>query len=419
MSTRRKRILVVISLPIVLGCLFLLVDIFLHTLTHEPWPDMPSLIMSVLVWAATTMILAVYQYTESERVAAREILASREASYRMLFDLFPESATVWSRDGMLLMQNLASARFMGGQREAFLGKHIADIFGPDATTPFLERLQRAFDTGAREEQDDEAVLGNGRRHVFRTCMQRIRQPDGTEAVQVISYDITERAEAEQRTAAALRASETLRIQEHSALAERQRLARELHDSVSQALYGIALGVNTARNMLDRDKEATRHALNYSITLARAGLSEMRALIFELRPESLRSEGLVAALRKQAEAVNARFEIPVNIAIDDEPDLPLSVKEAFYRIAQEALHNAVKHAQARELWVRLTHDDVCWTLSVADNGVGFDPATVGPGHLGLKSMQERAVSAGGHLMVDSAPGAGTRIQATVPRTPTWS
>jgi signal transduction histidine kinase len=137
------------------------------------------------------------------------------------------------------------------------------------------------------------------------------------------------------------------VQENTALQERQHLARELHDSVSQALYGIALGARTASALLDREDHPQRVAewLDYVLSLAGAGLAEMRALIFELRPESLEAEGLVAALEKQAAALQARHEIPVQATLGREPDLPLEAKEALYRIVQEALHNTVKHAHA--------------------------------------------------------------------------
>ena len=134
------------------------------------------------------------------------------------------------------------------------------------------------------------------------------------------------------------------IQERTAIVERQRLARELHDSVSQALYGISLGINTARTLFDTDRAKVLEALDYALSLTRGGLTEMRALIFELRPESLEMEGLVAALTKQIAALQVRHGIEVELSLCDEPDVPLAVKEAVYRIAQEALHNAVKHAQ---------------------------------------------------------------------------
>jgi PAS domain S-box-containing protein len=201
----------------------------------------------------------------------------------------------------------------------------------------------------------------------------------------------------------------------AALEERQRLARELHDSVSQALYGIGLGARTARTLLDRDGPPDRVAewLEYVLSLAESGLTEMRALIFELRPESLESEGLIAALEKQAAALRARYEISLNATWGEEPDLPLETKEALYRIVQEALHNTVKHARASRAYLKLECDAQGVALEVYDDGVGFDPGGDFSGHLGLKSMRERASRLGGTLRVESAPGEGTSIRVRIP------
>src|SRR6266496_4919330 len=156
-------------------------------------------------------------------------------------------------------------------------------------------------------------------------------------------------------------------QQLAALEERQRLARELHDSVSQALYGIALGAHTARTLLDRDPGLAAKPLDYILALAEAGLAEMRALIFELRPESLETEGLVAALMKQAAALHARHNIPVETDLCDEPDLPLKVKQELYRVAQQALHNTIKHARAGQVNVRLGRTAEAIILEIRDNG----------------------------------------------------
>src|SRR5215210_2659865 len=199
----------------------------------------------------------------------------------------------------------------------------------------------------------------------------------------------------------------------AALEERQRLARELHDSVSQALYGIALGARTARALLDRAPEQVADPLDYVLSLADAGLAEMRALIFELRPESLETEGLIAALEKQASALRARHEVEVEAVLRDERNVPLEKKEALYRIAQEALHNTVKHARAQAVDLKMECDPGRITLTVSDDGAGFDPEGDFPGHLGLRSMRERALRLGGTLEVDSVPGKGTRIRALIP------
>jgi PAS domain S-box-containing protein len=202
-------------------------------------------------------------------------------------------------------------------------------------------------------------------------------------------------------------------QELAALEERQRLARELHDSVSQALYGITLGTHTARTLLQRDPSKVAEPLDYVLSQAEAALTEMRALIFELRPESLESEGLVAAINRQAAALHARHEIVVSTELCEEPDLSLKVKEELYRVAQEALHNTVKHARAKKINVCMRLDTDGLHLEVCDDGVGFDTGRSFPGHLGLHSMQERITRLGGTILIESTPGQGTCIRAQLP------
>jgi PAS domain S-box-containing protein len=206
------------------------------------------------------------------------------------------------------------------------------------------------------------------------------------------------------------------ISEHerlAALEERQRLARELHDSLSQALYGIALGAHTARTYLDNDRAKASEALDYVLSLAEVSLTEMRALIFELRPESLAVEGLVVGLTKQAAAVQARNNLPVVVDLGEEPPVSLEIKEACFRVTREAVNNVVRHAQPGRLSLRLSRQPGRLVLEVADDGLGFDPHGEYPGHLGLSSMRERAALVGGTLTIDSAPGAGTRVRAEFP------
>ena len=199
----------------------------------------------------------------------------------------------------------------------------------------------------------------------------------------------------------------------AALEERQKLARELHDSVSQALYGIALNAAATKELFHLAPERAFGLVDDVLRLAEAGLAEMRALIFELRPESLEQEGLVGALEKQAAALQARHGLEVRFEVHGEPDLPAPTKEALYRVAQEALHNATKHARAKMLDLVLNVTDGQVELLVRDDGRGFDPHGDFPGHLGLRSMRERTAAVGGTLEIDSAPGAGTRLSVRVP------
>lgn len=202
-------------------------------------------------------------------------------------------------------------------------------------------------------------------------------------------------------------------QELAAVEERQRLARELHDSVSQALYGISLGVHTARLQVDHNPGELAESLDYVLELAEAALTEMRALIFELRPESLEAEGLITALTKQAAAMQARHGINVELDLCNEPDVPLKIKRELYRVAQEAVHNTVKHAEAGKVDLRLHMVDGAVILEVHDDGKGFEATGSFPGHLGLHSMRERIEGLDGGLEIESAPGQGTSIRAHIP------
>ena len=197
------------------------------------------------------------------------------------------------------------------------------------------------------------------------------------------------------------------------LEERQRLARELHDSVSQALYGIVLGAKTAQAMLTRSPDDAAEPLEYVLSLAESSFAEMRALIFELRPDSMETEGLVAALTKQAELLRARHGIEVHAELCEEPALPLDQKEALHRIAQEALNNVAKYARAQNVTLRMTQTPDSIILEVSDDGTGFDVMAPTPGHLGLRTMRERAQQARGMFRIESTLGKGTRIEVRIP------
>jgi signal transduction histidine kinase len=201
--------------------------------------------------------------------------------------------------------------------------------------------------------------------------------------------------------------------EKAALEERARLARELHDSVSQALYGIALGARTARQVLARAPEQVGQPIDYILHLAEAGLAEVRALIFELRPEALTEEGLVAALTKQLAALHSRHGVATHAELGPEPNASMEVKRALYRITQEALQNVARHARAETVTVRLNTTATDLVLQISDDGVGFDPNGSFPGHLGLRSMRERITEIGGVMDITSAPGKGTTVTARGP------
>jgi signal transduction histidine kinase len=207
-----------------------------------------------------------------------------------------------------------------------------------------------------------------------------------------------------------------RSRELSTLAERNRLALELHDAVSQKLFSLVLNAESAGTLLERDTEAARIQVAKVQEAAREALDELRAMIFELRPPDLARDGLCGALRKHVEVVGALQ--PGTIELELEADLvadPGRAREVL-RIAQEALANALRHAAAEHVLVRLGHENGRVVLEVRDDGVGFDPDApeVRSRRLGLTSMEERAQRLGGALSVRSTPGAGTTVRLEVER-----
>ncbi len=199
------------------------------------------------------------------------------------------------------------------------------------------------------------------------------------------------------------------------LEERQRLARDLHDSVTQSLYGLTMYAEAAARLLSAGEVnlATDHLRELRST-AHEALQEMRLLLFELRPPILEEEGLTAALQIRLEAVERRsgLEITLNVEGDD-CCLPSKVEDGLYRIALEALNNTLKHAQAKGVKVHLRKEPERVTLEIADDGIGFDPATVrAKGGMGLQGMEERAAMLGGRLTVRSKPEEGTVVRVEV-------
>jgi signal transduction histidine kinase len=198
--------------------------------------------------------------------------------------------------------------------------------------------------------------------------------------------------------------------ELSILSERNRLALELHDAVSQKLFSLVLNAEAATTLLDRDANEARAQVLKLQELATEALDELRSLIFELRPPDLERDGLCGALRKHVDVLR-RLQ-PTQIELDGDLELERDLRrdQDVFRIAQEALQNAMRHAHATHIVVRLRADDGRLVLDVEDDGVGFDPdaTEVRSRRLGLTSMEERAQRLGARLEVRSAEGAGTTV-----------
>jgi signal transduction histidine kinase len=205
-----------------------------------------------------------------------------------------------------------------------------------------------------------------------------------------------------------------RSRELSVVEERNRLARDLHDSVTQTLFSVALNADAALTMLSRNQEGVQPQLVKVRDLAREALQEMRSLIFELRPAELETDGLVATLRKHIDVLQRVRRVDVELTVRGERRLAPDVEQGLFRIAQEALNNALKHAQASRIDVDIDLERGA-RLCVADDGAGFDTGSMEARskRLGLTSMRERAEAIDARISIESAPGAGTRVRIEAP------
>lgn len=197
--------------------------------------------------------------------------------------------------------------------------------------------------------------------------------------------------------------------------ERSRLAHELHDAVSQKLFSLRLTAQAAARLVDRDPSRAKGELQQVATLAAEAVEELRAAVVELRPAGLDEDGLVATLRTQTQVLDRAHTARVTFTGHGVRALPAAQEEAVLRVAQEALHNALRHSGGEHVDVTLDRRGGGAVLRVSDDGSGFDPRVVRSAgrHLGLVSMRDRASGVGGRLSVESAPGKGTTIEMEVP------
>jgi PAS domain S-box-containing protein len=337
------------------------------------------------------------------------LLRESEGRYRHLVENSPD--LVWAIDESARFTFVSDTceRLTGWKPEELIGGHFRSIVHPSSADVADRDWTAGIPEGSHELRGRLNLLHRDGHSIPAEFLARATILDGRFVGANGSVrDMTERDRLEvelRRQAAALAAGD-----------ERAHLARELHDSVTQALFSMTLITRSIEVLLGRDPDAAAEKIATLRDLQRDALAEMRALIFELRPGSLEQDGLVHALRTHTAAVQGRIGLPIMFESDLADRLPAEVEDALYRIGQEALHNVVKHAAAREVRVELKLADEGVRLLVADDGTGFDAAKVPTGHLGLAGMRVRAEKIGAVLQVRPTKGKGTTVAVLAPVRP---
>ena len=348
-----------------------------------------------------------------------------------IVEALPVAVVMADHERRILAANRAALALFGYGRDELIGKEI-EILLPERVAARHPELYRNFtrDPSTRAMgtgRDLAARKKGGEEFPVEVGLTLLNTEPGFYLASIVDLTLRKRAEEMLRDRQSLLESSLQEVRQQleeqvaasTRLEERQRLGRELHDTLSQNLYGIGLGLKTALAKLDKGGDPL-DPLKYCLTLTDSALVEMRALLFKLRPASLEDVPLADVLASHAQAVGARtkFEVVFEHIKNWHEELDFDGKYALYRIATEALHNCTKHAQdATRVSITLSSQPDRVVLKVLDDGPGFSQEAVSCGH-GMRTMRERAEAARGTLDVQTGP-AGTEVVALLPRTRTAS
>ncbi|MCC6190326.1 MAG: GAF domain-containing protein [Anaerolineales bacterium] len=318
-----------------------------------------------------------------------------------LIDVSPESSF------RVITTNPAHQRGSGVSREQIEGKTLDELLAPEVAESVSRHYRDCVVAGQPieyEESGPAPYWDTGRIRTFRTTLAPVRDQTGR-IVRLVgaSQDITEQKQDEAALARQAQAS--------AVAAERDRLARDLHDAVTQTLFSASLTAEALPKLWERDPDVGRQRLEALRELTRGALAEMRTLLLELRPAALTESSLADLLRQLAQAIVGRAGVPIEVQVEGGAERAFApeAQVALYRIAQEALNNVAKHANATRATVSLSVAAGVARLAVRDDGRGFEPLANLRDHLGLRIMRERAESIGATLAVESRPGTGTSVR----------
>ena len=325
-----------------------------------------------------------------------------------------EGIALFGRDGEILYANDGVCQMLGCPREELIGKRAHRYFG-DIGARARRCTRRARTARPDERYEVELRTKAGRPLVVEVCSARIEASDGTLlGVLSVMLDITARANALRHSESETRllSAQLVAAQE----LERQRIARELHDSVGQALGGVKFGLESCEAQLGAGKEVTR-TLRQLAGSMQGVIDEVRRISMNLRPSTLDDLGILPTLgwfMREFSAIYGQIELKTLVDVEEE-EIAAPLKTAIYRIVQEAFNNVVTHSRARRVSLVLRRRERKLELQVQDDGAGFDAAARGKGRsgLGLATMRERAEVTGGRFALRSEAGAGTTVAVSWP------
>jgi PAS domain S-box-containing protein len=338
----------------------------------------------------------------TERKLGEEALKASEEKYRDLVEKVNDVIYTIEADGRITYVNSAIESLIGLTPEQVVGQPFTQFVHPEDLKRLAVNMQRLLSGQATGSNDYRLLTTSGEIRWVRINSQPTWDGERIAGLRGVLTDITERKKLMDQ------------LEENATSAERQRLARELHDSVTQTLYSIDLFSNAAQQALSAGKtDVAREHAHQVHNLSQSALADMRSLIFELRPPLLEQEGLVNALRMRLEMVESRAGIETNMVVDDEVKLSSSMENELYAIAIEALNNSLKHASAKHITVQLNSKNNHTCLIITDDGHGFDLETAErAGGFGLRNMRERVELISGSISLDTSLGKGTTVRVEV-------
>jgi PAS domain S-box-containing protein len=339
-------------------------------------------------------------------------LQESEERYRALFENSKDALYVHDLSGIYISVNRAAERLTGYSRAEIIGKNIADLIAPQHLPDVQENLCRKLEAEGETTYEIETITKDGRRVPVEISSRLIYEHGIAVGIQGTARDITDRKRAQK--ALRIYSQRLIEAQE----AERQSVARELHDEVGQVLTAVKINLHSIQNTCKTRECMPR--IEEGLGIVEEALGHVRELSFNLRPALLDDLGLTAALRWYLDRYAQRTGMQTELLSDfDDERLPRELETACFRIAQEALTNIARHAQATKASIRFERSNGTLLLTVADNGVGFDVNGFdqhGASALGLRGMMERAQAIGGAIAMHSRPAKGTEIQARLPIKP---